>query len=136
MNMVNIKAKHNKTTLIIMRHGEVENLGKVLYGRLPGFGLSQKGILQVISSAEKLQGRKVWGDLLFRQGVAVERDAGRVQIRAGQNPGVGNRRKAATVWRHGHVTRCRAVVHLLHVHVRKPSEQRVLVGKLIIQPPL
>ncbi|OGG21026.1 hypothetical protein A3B48_03735 [Candidatus Gottesmanbacteria bacterium RIFCSPLOWO2_01_FULL_40_10] len=59
MNMVNIKAKHNKTTLIIMRHGEVENLGKVLYGRLPGFGLSQKGILQVISSAEKLQGRKI-----------------------------------------------------------------------------
>ncbi len=31
------------TTVHVMRHGQVENPGGVLYGRLPGYGLSELG---------------------------------------------------------------------------------------------
>ncbi len=35
---------HDITTVHLLRHGEVHNPGKVLYGRLPGFRLSDAGL--------------------------------------------------------------------------------------------
>src|SRR5919197_3414142 len=35
-----------KTTIYLVRHGHVENPDRVLYGRLPGFNLSQRGRAQ------------------------------------------------------------------------------------------
>jgi broad specificity phosphatase PhoE len=34
------------TTIHLLRHGEVHNPTKVLYGRLPGFRLSERGLEQ------------------------------------------------------------------------------------------
>ncbi len=43
----------------LLRHGEVENPGGVLYGRLPGFGLSETGHQMARDAAEALRGRDV-----------------------------------------------------------------------------
>lgn len=43
-----------KTTVHVMRHGEVHNPDQVLYGRLPGFNLSDRGRTQAQSAAEWL----------------------------------------------------------------------------------
>jgi broad specificity phosphatase PhoE len=42
------------TTVHVMRHGEVKNPTGVLYGRLPGFGLSERGRVQVEAAAAAL----------------------------------------------------------------------------------
>ena len=49
------------TTAIVhlVRHGEVDNPGGVLYGRLPGFGLSETGRLMAKAAADYLAGRDV-----------------------------------------------------------------------------
>ena len=47
------------TTVHLMRHGEVFNPGRVLYGRLPGFHLSELGERQAAASAEWLAKRDV-----------------------------------------------------------------------------
>jgi len=49
------------TTAIVhlVRHGEVDNPGGVLYGRLPGFGLSEAGRLMAKAAADYLAGRDV-----------------------------------------------------------------------------
>ena len=49
------------TTAIVhlVRHGEVHNPDGVLYGRLPGFGLSEVGRLMAKSAADYLAGRDV-----------------------------------------------------------------------------
>ncbi|MCK9894266.1 histidine phosphatase family protein [Frankia sp. AgB32] len=47
------------TRVHLVRHGEVFNPGKVLYGRLPGFGLSDKGQNQAKVTAEFLAGLDV-----------------------------------------------------------------------------
>ncbi|CAO5230792.1 histidine phosphatase family protein [Frankia sp. AgKG'84/4] len=47
------------TRVHLVRHGEVFNPGKVLYGRLPGFGLSDKGQSQAKVTAEFLAGLDV-----------------------------------------------------------------------------
>jgi broad specificity phosphatase PhoE len=39
------------TRLHLVRHGEVHNPGRVLYGRLPGFGLSDLGTRMAQASA-------------------------------------------------------------------------------------
>jgi broad specificity phosphatase PhoE len=41
--------------IYLIRHGEVENPNKILYGRLPGFHLSAKGIVEIQQLAEKLK---------------------------------------------------------------------------------
>lgn len=41
-------------TVHLLRHGEVENPGRVLYGRLPGFGLSERGRVMAARVAEVL----------------------------------------------------------------------------------
>jgi broad specificity phosphatase PhoE len=48
-----------KTTIHLLRHGEVYNPDKVLYGRLPGFRLSEAGWQMAVNAAEFLKGRDV-----------------------------------------------------------------------------
>ena len=48
-----------RTTVHLLRHGEVHNPGAVLYGRLPGFGLSQDGLQMAHDAAEALRNRDV-----------------------------------------------------------------------------
>jgi broad specificity phosphatase PhoE len=43
------------TTIYLIRHGEVYNPDKILYGRLPNFGLSEKGKKQLQKTAEFLK---------------------------------------------------------------------------------
>ncbi len=47
------------TTVHLLRHGEVFNPGGVLYGRLPGFGLSDDGLQMARDAAEAVRGRDV-----------------------------------------------------------------------------
>jgi broad specificity phosphatase PhoE len=47
------------TTVHLMRHGEVHNPGKLLYGRLPGFHLSELGRKMAETVAEALSGRDI-----------------------------------------------------------------------------
>ena len=47
------------TRVHLVRHGEVENPGKILYGRLPGYGLSALGRRMADVVAEWMQGRDV-----------------------------------------------------------------------------
>jgi broad specificity phosphatase PhoE len=46
-------------TVHLLRHGEVHNPGNVLYGRLPGFRLSDLGVAQAALAAEFLARRDV-----------------------------------------------------------------------------
>ncbi|WP_433299837.1 histidine phosphatase family protein [Actinoplanes sp. CA-030573] len=48
-----------KTTVHVLRHGEVYNPGKVLYGRLPDFHLSELGVQMAKAAAETLAARDV-----------------------------------------------------------------------------
>ena len=48
-----------RTTVHLLRHGEVHNPGQVLYGRLPGFGLSADGLRMAHAAAQALRGRDV-----------------------------------------------------------------------------
>ncbi|HEY7177274.1 MAG TPA: histidine phosphatase family protein [Micromonosporaceae bacterium] len=48
-----------KTIVHVMRHGEVYNPEKVLYGRLPGYRLSELGMQMAKAAAESLAGRDV-----------------------------------------------------------------------------
>jgi broad specificity phosphatase PhoE len=47
------------TTIHLLRHGEVHNPTKVLYGRLPGFRLSERGLEQAEVAARFLAGRDI-----------------------------------------------------------------------------
>ncbi len=49
----------SRTTVHLLRHGEVHNPGKILYGRLPGFGLSADGLQMAHDAAEAVRGRDV-----------------------------------------------------------------------------
>jgi broad specificity phosphatase PhoE len=48
-----------KTTVHVLRHGEVYNPGKILYGRLPDFHLSELGKQMAKAAAEALADRDV-----------------------------------------------------------------------------
>ena len=48
-----------RTTVHLLRHGEVENPTAVLYGRLPGFGLSQDGHQMARDAAAALRDRDI-----------------------------------------------------------------------------
>jgi broad specificity phosphatase PhoE len=48
-----------RTIVHLVRHGEVHNPTKVLYGRLPGFRLSERGLQQAQTAARFLAGRDV-----------------------------------------------------------------------------
>jgi len=47
------------TTIHVLRHGEVHNPGGVLYGRLPGYHLSELGRAMAVRVAEHLSGADV-----------------------------------------------------------------------------
>jgi broad specificity phosphatase PhoE len=49
----------SRTTVHLLRHGEVHNPGLVLYGRLPGFRLSQDGLKMAEDAADALADRDV-----------------------------------------------------------------------------
>ncbi len=49
----------SQTTVHVLRHGEVFNPNKILYGRLPGFHLSELGQQMAKAAAEALAGRDV-----------------------------------------------------------------------------
>ena len=58
-----------RTTLHLVRHGEVENPKGVVYGRLPGFNLSERGERQAKESSRRLQDADVavvWSSPLER----------------------------------------------------------------------
>ena len=44
------------TTIHLMRHGEVHNPHAVLYGRLPGYRLSERGLAMAHMVADHLAG--------------------------------------------------------------------------------
>ncbi|MDD7965941.1 histidine phosphatase family protein [Actinomycetospora lemnae] len=48
-----------RTTVHLVRHGEVHNPEKILYGRLPGYGLSDRGREQALRVAAHLGGHHV-----------------------------------------------------------------------------
>ena len=48
-----------KTIVHLLRHGEVHNPEGILYGRLPGFGLSELGREMALAAAERLARRDV-----------------------------------------------------------------------------
>lgn len=48
-----------RTTVHLLRHGEVHNPDGVLYGRLPGFRLSEDGLAMAHDAAQALRGRDV-----------------------------------------------------------------------------
>lgn len=57
------------TTIHLVRHGEVENPTSVIYGRLPGFSLSDRGRKQAEAAARRLADRQiaaVWASPLER----------------------------------------------------------------------
>lgn len=47
------------TTLHLVRHGEVHNPTRVIYGRLPGFHLSERGRRQAQAAADRLRERDI-----------------------------------------------------------------------------
>jgi broad specificity phosphatase PhoE len=49
----------NQTTIYLIRHGEVHNPDGIIYGRLPNFGLTEKGRGQLNETAEFLQDKKI-----------------------------------------------------------------------------
>ncbi len=49
----------SRTTVHLLRHGEVHNPTAVLYGRLPGYRLSEDGLQMAHDAAEALKGRDV-----------------------------------------------------------------------------
>lgn len=56
-------------TIHLIRHGEVENPTGIIYGRLPGFGLSERGQRQAAAAAERLKDADVgaiWASPLER----------------------------------------------------------------------
>lgn len=48
-----------KTIIYFLRHGEVENPKKILYGRLPGFGLSVNGKKRITEVAQELKNKNI-----------------------------------------------------------------------------
>lgn len=48
-----------RTTVHLLRHGEVYNPGLVLYGRLPGFRLSDDGQQMAVDAADALRDRDI-----------------------------------------------------------------------------
>lgn len=52
-------SRGSRTVVHLLRHGEVHNPGGVLYGRLPGFGLSTDGLAMAHAAAEAVRGRDV-----------------------------------------------------------------------------
>lgn len=48
-----------KTVIYFLRHGEVENPKKIIYGRLPGFNLSAAGIRKIKETGRVLKSKNI-----------------------------------------------------------------------------
>jgi broad specificity phosphatase PhoE len=48
-----------QTIIYLIRHGEVDNPEKIIYGRLPNFGLTEKGKKQIENTAEFLKDKHI-----------------------------------------------------------------------------
>jgi broad specificity phosphatase PhoE len=62
-------ALEQATTIHLVRHGEVENPRGIVYGRLPGYNLSERGKRQAAEVAKRLRGAPVglvWASPLER----------------------------------------------------------------------
>jgi broad specificity phosphatase PhoE len=60
MSMSEMRPPDGTTAIVhLVRHGEVDNPGGILYGRLPGFQLSEAGRLMAKSAADYLAGRDI-----------------------------------------------------------------------------
>jgi broad specificity phosphatase PhoE len=57
--MTETRRPANRSVVHLVRHGEVANPGRVLYGRIPGFHLSEDGRLMAKAAADFLAGRDV-----------------------------------------------------------------------------
>jgi broad specificity phosphatase PhoE len=74
-----------RTTIHLLRHGEVFNPDKILYGRLPGFHLSELGQQMAVMAADALAGRdivQVWSSPLER----AQQTAAPISERLGLTP--------------------------------------------------
>lgn len=65
-----------RTTVHLLRHGEVYNPDKILYGRLPEFHLSELGQQMAVLAAEALAGR----DLVEVRSSPLERARKRLRL--------------------------------------------------------
>src|SRR5215472_14241447 len=60
MSISEIRPPDGTTAIVhLVRHGEVDNPGGILYGRLPGFQLSEAGRLMAKAAADYLAGRDI-----------------------------------------------------------------------------
>jgi broad specificity phosphatase PhoE len=50
-----------RATVHLVRHGEVENPKGIVYGRLPGYNLSERGLQEAAGAAERLRPQPVGG---------------------------------------------------------------------------
>ncbi len=70
-------------TLHLVRHGEVENPKGVIYGRLPGYNLSERGQRQAEAAAERLADRDIgaiWSSPLERAQATAQAIAARHDV--------------------------------------------------------
>jgi broad specificity phosphatase PhoE len=60
MSMSEIRPPDGTTAVVhLVRHGEVDNPGGILYGRIPGFQLTEAGRLMAKAAADYLAGRDI-----------------------------------------------------------------------------
>jgi broad specificity phosphatase PhoE len=60
MSMSEIRPPEGTTAIVhLVRHGEVDNPDRILYGRIPGFQLSEAGRLMAKAAADYLAGRDI-----------------------------------------------------------------------------
>lgn len=65
-----------KTTIYFLRHGEVHNPDDILYGRLPKFGLSDRGMKHIESVARELRDKHI--DYLYTSPLLRTRQTAKV----------------------------------------------------------
>jgi len=88
------------TTVHLMRHGEVHNPEGVLYGRLPGYRLSERGRAMARMVAAHLSGRQYEGAWLSELGhddAAADAVVAAAPQAAGASPVIGPRRDVVAV---------------------------------------
>lgn len=69
-----------KTTIYLLRHGEVHNPKGVIYGHLPGYGLSSSGRAEVAGAAETLADRAPF-DVLMTSPLQRAQETARIVAR-------------------------------------------------------
>lgn len=69
-----------ETTIIFIRHGSIVNPGDVVYGRLPGFHLSDLGRRQASSLAKALKERGIKFDRIYTSPLERAIDSARILI--------------------------------------------------------